>query len=398
MISPYRMTRSLLFAIFALAAAAFAQEAPEDPALAALPADDALPDDGVRVSVLGYHEFSDTAPETAMRIGTTKFRKQMEVIRQLGIAVISLDDFVAWKNGDKEIPQKSVLITIDDGWKSTYTDAFPILREFGYPFTVYLYKNYVDGGGRALTTDMIHEMVAAGATLGSHSVSHPLPGVVKSQRTKGPAAYDQFLRTELGESKLFLEKKFNVPVTTYAFPGGFFTDEMLEVADEVGYTHLFTVQPGKVRRSMPDNSLPRYMILGNYDRIFEFATTFRESDSSSAPPAGVIAGLTQTTPYPVYPEAGATITSRLPEISADLSTVPDLDSESVIMRVSGFGEVPATFDATTGRVSWQTNRRLREAFCQVAVTWKNTAGVAPEAPLRWTFRIDRIAAYLPDGD
>src|SRR5690606_24662210 len=109
---------------------------------------------------------------------------------------------------------------------------------------------------------------------GSHSVSHPLPGAVKSQRNKGPEAFDAFLRVEMGESKQFLESKFSIPITTYAYPGGFYTEEMLTLAEEIGYTHLFTVQPGKVKRSMPDNTLPRYMILGNYDKIFEFATTF----------------------------------------------------------------------------------------------------------------------------
>lgn len=381
------MTKPTLFSLLAMLCCAWAQD--EKPPLA---------DDGVRVSILGYHEFSDTAPETAMRINTTKFRKQMEVIRQLGITVISLDDFVAWKRGEKQIPEKSVLITIDDGWKSTYTDAFPILKEYGYPFSLYLYKNYVDGGGRALTSPMIREMVAAGATVGSHSVSHPLPGAVKTQQAKGPQSFDQYLRVEMGESKRFLESKFGVSVTTYAFPGGYFTEEMLELAPEFGYTHLFTVQPGKVRRSTPDNSLPRYMILGNHDPIFEFATTFREAESATIAPAGTISGLTQTTPHPVTPEAGAIVNSRLPEISADLSDVPDLDPASIVMKVSGFGEVPATFDPETRRVSWQTNRRLRQLFCQVLVTWTDTAGKSPEAPLRWTFRIDREAAYLPDGD
>jgi peptidoglycan/xylan/chitin deacetylase (PgdA/CDA1 family) len=393
------MKKFTLISIFALASTAWAHSAPEAGEAPAPPAEqEELPDDGVRVSILGYHEFSDTAPETAMRISTTKFRKQMEVLRQLGITVISLEDFIAWKRGEKQIPEKSVLITIDDGWKSTYTDAFPVLKEFNYPFSIFLYKNYVDGGGRALSSEMIKEMLKAGAALGSHSVSHPLPGVVKSQRNKGPEAYEKFIRNEFGESKRFLEEKFSAKVTTYAYPGGFFTEEMLEVAEQTGYTHLFTVQPGKVKRSMPDNTLPRYMILGNYDKIFEFATTFREAQSATIAPDGAIAGLTQTTPYPVFPEAGSIITTRLPEIGADLSQVPDLDPASVVMHVSGFGEVPATFDALTGRLSWQTNRRLRELFCQVSVTWKDSAGKAPDSPLRWTFRLDRVAAYLPDGD
>jgi peptidoglycan/xylan/chitin deacetylase (PgdA/CDA1 family) len=357
-----------------------------------------ISDDGVRVAILGYHDFSETDPETAMRIRTSKFRMQMETIRQLGITVISLDDFIAWKNGNREIPEKSALITLDDGWKSVYTDAFPILKEFGYPFTLYLYKNYVDGGNKALTTAMIREMTAAGAAIGSHSISHPYPATIKSFRKKGPDAYDAYLRKEMGESKRFLESRFKVPVTTFAYPGGFHTGEMLALSTEFGYSHLFTVIPGKVTRATPDDTVPRYMILGNYDKIFEFATTFRDSGNPAAQPAGAIAGMIQTTPHPVTPEAGAIINSRLPEISADLSKLEGFDPATLVMKVSGFGEVPASFTPETGKLSWQVNRRLRQSTCQVSINWKDTAGKATESPLRWTFQIDRDSAYLPDGE
>ncbi len=357
-----------------------------------------IPDDGVRVAILGYHDFSATEKETEMRISTSKFRKQMETIRQLGITVISLEEFAAWKRGEKEIPEKSILLTLDDGWKSVYTDAFPILKEFGYPFTLFLYKNYVDGGGKALTTPMIQEMITAGATIGSHSVSHPYPITFKSHRKKGPDAYDLFLRKEMGESKRFLESKFKTKADTYSYPGGYLTEEMLPIAKEFGYHYAFTVLPGKVKRSMPDETLPRYMILGNHDPIFEFATTFRGSQSPTSAPEGAIATLIQTTPHPVSPESGAIINSRLPEISADLSQVENLDPATLVMKVSGFGEVPANFASETGKFSWQVNRRLRQQSCQVKVTWKDSTGKSPETPLTWSFQIDRNSAYLPDGE
>ena len=111
-----------------------------------------------------------------------------------------------------------------------------------------------------------------------------------------------------------------------------------------------------------------------------------------------IAGMIQTTPYPVSPEPGAIVNSRLPEISADLSTVPDLDPETLVMKVAGFGEVPANYASGSGKFSWQVNRRLRHKTCQVLVTWKDSAGKDIDNPLRWSFSIDRAAAYLPDGE
>ena len=352
-----------------------------------------VPDDGVRVSVLGYHDFSENERETAMRIRTSKFRKQMEAIRQLGIPVIPMADFIAWKDSGKSIPEKAIVITIDDGWISTYTDAYPILKEFGYPFTVFLYKNYVDGGGKALTTAMIKEMMANGATIGSHSVTHPYPQTVKQNRKRGEEAYAKFLRTEMGESKRFLESKFGTEVDTYAYPGGYFTEEMFGTADQIGYTHLFTVHPGKVKRSVPNNVLPRYVILGNYDRIFDFATSFRESRSSI--PGGA-SGLVKELPFPVEPQPGAIINTRLPEISVDLSTAENIDPATLKMQVAGFGEVPANYASEGKLFSWQVNRRLRQPLCHVQVTWKTTDGKDAETPLKWAFQIDREAAYLPD--
>lgn len=350
-------------------------------------------DDGVRVAVLGYHDFTTTEPETEMRIHADKFRKQMELIRQMGITVISMQEFDAWKRGEKAIPEKSMLITVDDGWKSFHELAFPVLKEFDYPFTLFLYKNYVDGGGRALTTAMIKEMTAHGGTIGSHSVSHPYPVTFKRKKREGDEAYEQFLRHEIGESGRFLRQRFKAPVLTYSYPGGYVTKEMPPLISELGYRYAFTTEPGRVKHDTPDTALPRFMILGSYDRIFEFAIDFDGNRQ-----AGAISGLLQTTEHPVTPEPGSMIPSRLPLITADLAKVEDLDPETLEMRVSGFTKVPATFDPETGLLSWQVLRPLRQPTCQVTVTWARLDGQRPDKPLRWTFQIDREAAYFAEPE
>ncbi|WP_411826878.1 polysaccharide deacetylase family protein [Luteolibacter sp. AS25] len=389
-----KLSEMVLISFFGLLPALSAQEEPKDSPPAAQPLINLdIPDDGVRVSVLGYHDFSSSERETAMRIKTDKFRQQMQALHDLDIPVISMADFIGWKNGGKTIPQKCAVITIDDGWKSVYTDAYPILKEFGYPFTVYLYKNYVDGGGKALTTAMITEMMQNGANIGSHSTTHPLPQQVKTARVGGEEKYGKFLDVEMAESKKFLEGKFGGKVLTYAYPGGYFTEEMLRKGEEVGYKHMFTVQPGKVKINMPNGNLPRYVILGNYDRIFEFATSFRDSSVAGA---GSAAGLQKELPFPVEPLPGAIINTRLPEISVDLSSAENIDPATLKMHVAGFGEVPANYASEGKLFTWRVNRRLRQAVCKVKVTWSDTGGNPTKSPLEWGFQIDRGAAYLPD--
>ena len=98
------------------------------------------------------------------------------------------------------------------------------------------------------------------------------------------------------------------------------------------------------------------------------------------------------------PEAGAIINSRLPEISADLSKVADLNPKTLSMKIAGFGEVPAAFAAETKKFSWTINRRLRQPTCQVVVSWKDAAGKVVATPLRWSFKVDLEAAYLPENE
>lgn len=352
-------------------------------------------DDGVRVSILGYHDFSRTLKETEMRINTDKFRRQMQALKDQGIPVVSMGDFQAWKRGEKSLPPRVALITIDDGWLSVYTDAFPILKEFGYPFTLFLYTKYIDVGGKSMSSKMIKEMQAHGATIGCHSHTHPYPGTVRKYKAKGVDAYKAFLDSEMLQSKKKLESDYSQKVTTYCYPGGFHTPEMFDFARTHQYQHLFTVLPGKIKRNTDDMTLPRYIILGTHDHIFTLATEFPGTAMDTSTNRGVAK---QKVAYPVLPEPGMKIHSRTPTISANLSDVSDLNPASLVMRVAGFGEVPAVYDEQQKTFSWKANRRLRMDSCQVSITWKNTAGKLVESPLRWSFGIDREAAYQPIGE
>lgn len=342
-----------------------------------------------RVTVLGYHDFSSTQDATEMLITTGKFRRQMQAIKDLGLEVISMEQFIAWKNGKHTIKDRSVLITIDDGWKSIYTEAFPILKEMGFPFTIFLYTNYVNGGSNALTTEMIKEMQQHGCSIGSHSISHPYPATVKAERAKGESSFRSYLRQEMGESRKRLQQQFGGKILSYAYPGGFVTGEMLPIAAENGYQCLFTVLPGKTTRSTSSFTIPRYIILGTHDYIFRNATSFKATRTSAATAGALI----QTTRHPVIPEPGSIISTRLPSILADLSEVENIDPESIVMRVAGFGKVPVQYDPTRKIAQWKVNRRLRGRSCDVSLQWRSLNDPDYEKPMTWTFLVNREAAY-----
>lgn len=110
------------------------------------------------VAILGYHDFRERGG-SPMIISAPKFREQMQAIKDSGIPVIPLSDVLAWRKGEKNIPEESLVITMDDGYNGVYQYAYPVLKEFGFPFTIYCYKNYVNIGGRSLTWAQIKEMM-----------------------------------------------------------------------------------------------------------------------------------------------------------------------------------------------------------------------------------------------
>ncbi len=349
--------------------------------------------DGVRVTVLGYHDFSEKRRVSDMCMRTSKFRKQMQAIKDLKLNVISLEDFKQWKAGEKEIPDRSVLITIDDGWKAVYTEAYPILKKHSFPFAVYLYTDYIDVGGRSMTTEMIEEMMENGCSIGSHSVSHPSPGTVRSKKRKGQEIYEKFLHNEFGKSQELLKDKFAVDIDTYVYPGGHFDKDMYPIIDKYQYDYLYTCIPGKTKRETPNREVPRYIILGKDkdDYIFKHATTFKASSKSRASAGAIF----EKTEYPVTPDSGQKVKTRLPTITADLSNVAKLDPNTVEMRIAGMGKVPALYDAETKTISWTVNRPLRFPTCIVKVQWRLVDKNNHEPALTWTFVVDREAAYLP---
>jgi peptidoglycan/xylan/chitin deacetylase (PgdA/CDA1 family) len=366
---------------------------PLDPAVPALTINKSA-----QVAILGYHEFVKGKPGNQMQINIDRFREQMQALKDAKVAVISMSDFLAWRRGEKDIPDPAVVITMDDGWKSVHTLAFPVLREFGYPFTVFLYKKFVNGGSKSMKTAEIKELMAAGGEVGSHSVSHPYKVKIDSMFRKSPEMGEGFLRVEMKDSRQFLEDLLGVKVTTYAYPGGYHSPREKEIGKEAGYEALFTVNPAKVTWDTPADAIPRFIIIGNDPRDANFRRAISSRGTSEGELAKQLLGgedgdgepLVITTPLPE-----AQIASRRPLIEVDVSKLEGIDPASVEMKIAGFGKVPAVFDEAAKKISWPVQETLRGSECQVSVTFKRRDEPKPDI-VSWRFFIDLVAHYLPE--
>ena len=168
----------------------------------------------------------------------------MEYLKNNNYNVITLADLEGFLKASRPIPPRSVVITVDDGFRSAYDIAYPILKPYGFRATFFIYTDFL-GGGRSLTWAAINEMRASGMIdIQSHSKSHasfsPADGEMESN-----AAYAARIRTEIDPPKATLERQLGSPVNHLAYPYG---DTSRLAVQLSGRTQLHARGHGRARR------------------------------------------------------------------------------------------------------------------------------------------------------
>jgi len=211
-----------------------------------------------RCVILMYHRFQPF-PGNKYEVSYGDFRAQLDYIARNGYEVIPIDQLAdALQTQDPDLlPPRSVVITVDDGYRSVYDFAWPVLAEHGFPFAVYIYMNYVGAGGKSMTWDELRELAADDlVTLGAHSISHP--DLANPKKARGP--YQDWVEREITYPKYRLEAETGKPVRTFAWPYGSFNSYALSVAIRTGYEAILTIMPGATSAESSPYSLHRYGI------------------------------------------------------------------------------------------------------------------------------------------
>jgi peptidoglycan/xylan/chitin deacetylase (PgdA/CDA1 family) len=393
----------LLVALSSLALAAKpAAPSPSPSASVATAPKRTVVDQTAQTIIFCYHGLVDKVRYPGTQITPAAFEGQMKELKDRGITVIGMQDLLAWKRGEKNIPPRCAVVTFDDGLKSQYEVAWPIMKKYGYTFTMFIYTEGVRGGlfggGEAITWEMLGDMRDNGIDIEAHSATHQdlreghnitlVPPGGKKTRTKltGPA-YEQWIQNELVGSKQLLEQRLGIKVNCFAVPYGFYNEHVKEIARNAGYEAMFTVYGQPITWTSPMDALGRWAIEANKPKVFEDAVKLIAS-SSGGPggPAVAAIGAADVSPQPAD---GDTVRSALPLIKANLSAIGQIDPASVQLRVSGLGIVPASYDPKTGTVSYQVTQKLRDKTCTVILTAKSGD---KKIEAHWTFGIDEGGA------
>jgi len=351
---------ALLSTILLVSVAAFAAAAPSgEPARPA-------------ATVLCYH-IVEAPAALRMHIGRDTFRQHIRYLEMTGYKVIPLHDLYEYVTGTRDaLPENAVVITFDDGWRSTYTEAFPELQKRGFPFTIFIYPNIIGKTANALTWKMIREMATAGVDVQSHSLSHAYM-TKRHHASMDDDAYAAWLQTELVESKRILEKESGKKVEFFAYPYGDYDANVASAAAKAGYSAALTCNFGRVKRGSDLMHLRRFVI----DDTMDFAS-FRKHLGATP------LRLADMTPKPGSPADPAAMI-----ISAKIPGFQKIDPKSVGMALLSLGVVePFSYDAQNGEVMLALNEAVSSLKSKVnrAIVWATDLKTGKRVEATWSFR------------
>ena len=212
------------------------------------------PNKNISIPVFCYHSVNPNAYNNPAIITPDCLKSQLTFIKKQGFNTLSINDLYSYLSNNSEIPQKSILITFDDGYMDNYYYAFPILKELNMKATIFCITRDLDGK-YYLSNEAIKIMSANNIDIESHTFSH---------KKLSSLTYENQLK-ELEKSKKDLESITGNKVTAIAYPYGDYNQDTLKAASKAGYQLGFSTQNGFVKQKDCIFKLNRIYIGPNYD-------------------------------------------------------------------------------------------------------------------------------------
>jgi glycosyltransferase involved in cell wall biosynthesis len=223
------------------------------------------------VKILTYHAIGGPREKSSAYIlPVKKFKKQMGWLKKRNFNVISLEEYLNYRQSYRLPPARSVIITFDDGYADNRKYAYPILRSHGFCATIFLVlgrinqkndwawdKNLI--GRLLLSWDEILEMNLGGISFGVHSRTH-------KSLTSAP---EDEVCAEIAGTRFELEQRLKTKVRFFAFPFGEFDEKVIELVKKDGFEAGLNIEEGVNTPITPLYSLRREMVIGT-DSIIKF--------------------------------------------------------------------------------------------------------------------------------
>jgi peptidoglycan/xylan/chitin deacetylase (PgdA/CDA1 family) len=300
------------------------------------------------ITVLLYHRFDESAFPTT-NTTSADFSRQMEYLRTNNYRVLSMDELAQCVEGKLPVPEKGVVITIDDGYLSEYTKAVPLLRKYRYPFCIFVFTNGV-GARNYMSAGQLRQLRSWGGEVGCHTRTHPrLVDLSEDEMEK-----------EIQGSKEILERTLGCRVKYFAYPFGQYDAVSRAIAKRTGFRLMLSSDPGSVGAHTEPDRVPRQAIVGSDMGMQEFIRKLKN-------PPIEISGRT--------PVSGRLSSRTLSGITVILKEPGLYLPGHVSMFLSEKGRLPTKYDPRTGTINCSEPIRLTRETNRIIVTARRPDGL-----------------------
>jgi len=214
------------------------------------------------VPILMYHHVDENGDISSLSVSPENFLRQMRFLSERNYNPISLSELVRAKRSGQKLGRNTVVITFDDGYADNYLSAYPVLKKYNLPATIFVIVDALNLSGY-LNDAQISRMSSEGIIeIGSHSLSGAyLPGRDTEE-----------LQREIKLSKEELEDRVNRPVELFCYPIGGFTDEIQELVKISGYLSACTTNRGRQATHLNNDlfALKRIKVTDSQANLFVF--------------------------------------------------------------------------------------------------------------------------------
>jgi peptidoglycan/xylan/chitin deacetylase (PgdA/CDA1 family) len=217
---------------------------------------------------LCYHQVEPKA-SGRFSLSCKKFKEQLNYLKNAGYKSLNSDELIKILQKDLPFPEKAVLITFDDGYKTVFDYAFPIMKELGFKGIICIYPQFI-GSKKAMSWREMKQLQLHGWSVESHSWTH---SNLSKMYAKAPEVEMRFLHKEIVDSKKKIENKLGTKVKFMVWPYGVYTDRALKLAKEAGYYGAFTVDGGGNHKNISPFQIKRQVIYSN-DSLKKFLLRF----------------------------------------------------------------------------------------------------------------------------
>jgi len=190
------------------------------------------------VPILTYHNLGDQA-KGRLVLAAASFREQMQYLKTNGYRVVSLADFIEFTHLGRQLPQKAVVLTFDDGYRSFKDFAYPVLKDLGFTATLFIYTDWVGAGRGALSWNDLRELSAAGFDVQAHTKSH---ADLRRAHGETEAQYTRRMQAELEQPQELFNKNLGRRSQILAYPYGRWEEGLLPKVQQYGYIAAFSVR------------------------------------------------------------------------------------------------------------------------------------------------------------